>query len=103
LGVANDRFAVTACVLLRRGNAWLLGLRAAGVEYAPGSLGLIGGHVEADDAEASVLESTARREVLEECGIDLTGVALTYLESELFTTERGEPQVTSRRPPRPRR
>jgi 8-oxo-dGTP diphosphatase len=92
--VTSDRFAVTACVLLRRGDAWLLGLRAAGVAYAPGTLGLIGGHVEATDTEASVLEATARREVLEECGIDLTGVPLQYLESELFTTERGEPQVT---------
>ena len=92
--MASDRFAVTACVLLRRGDSWLLGLRAAGVAYAPGALGLIGGHVESADAEASVLEATARREVLEECGIDLTGVALRYLESELFTTERGEPQVT---------
>jgi 8-oxo-dGTP diphosphatase len=92
--VAIGRFAVTACVLLRRGDAWLLGLRAPGVAYAPGALGLIGGHVEAADAEAFVLEATARREVLEECGIDLAGVPLQYLESELFTTERGEPQVT---------
>jgi 8-oxo-dGTP diphosphatase len=92
--VTNYRFAVTACVLLRRGDGWLLGLRAAGVDYAPGTLGLIGGHVEAFDAQASVLEATARREVREECGIDLDGVPLHYLESELFTTERGEPQVT---------
>jgi 8-oxo-dGTP pyrophosphatase MutT (NUDIX family) len=92
--VATDRFAMTACVLLRRGDAWLLGLRAAGVSYAPGTLGLIGGHVESDDAEASVLEATGRREVLEESGIDLADVPLHYLESELFTTERGEPQVT---------
>ena len=31
--------------------------KSAGVEYAPGTLGLIGGHVDSHDAEASVLEA----------------------------------------------
>jgi ADP-ribose pyrophosphatase YjhB (NUDIX family) len=57
-------------------------------------LGLIGGHVEAVRPEPEVLEATARRELLEETGLDLTGVRLDYLESEFFLTNRGEPQVT---------
>lgn len=87
-------FAVTVCVLLHRDEAWLLGVRAPGVAYAPGRLGLIGGHVEADAPAADVLEQTARREVAEETGLDLTGVRLTYLESEFFVTDGGERQVT---------
>ena len=60
--------------------------RARG-ERTPGRLGLIGGHVEADAPAAGVLEETGRREVAEEVGLDLTGVPLTYLESEYFVTE----------------
>ena len=37
-----------------------------------------------------MLEETARRELLEETGLDLTGVPLTYLESEFFVTGGGE-------------
>ena len=48
----------------------------------------------ADAPAAGVLEETGRREVAEEVGLDLTGVPLTYLESEYFVTDRGEHQVT---------
>jgi 8-oxo-dGTP diphosphatase len=82
------------CVLVHRDGSWLLGVRALGVAYAPGRLGLIGGHVEADAPAAGVLETTGRREMAEEAGLDLTGVPLTYLESEYFVTEGGERQVT---------
>ena len=92
--MTGQRFAVTVCVLLRRGDQWLLSVRAPGVAYAPGSIGLIGGHVESPAPEPGVLESTARREFAEETGLDLVGVPLRYLESEYFLTEAGEPQVT---------
>ncbi len=91
---AGQRFAVTVCVLLRRGDRWLLSVRAPGVAYAAGSIGLIGGHVETDGPEPGVLESTALREVAEETGLDLSGVPLRYLESEYFLTGAGEPQIT---------
>jgi len=81
-------------VLVHRDETWLLGLRAPGLAYAPGRLGLIGGHVEADAPAARVLEETGRREVAEEVGLDLTEVPLTYVESEYFVTEGGERQVT---------
>ena len=77
-------------MLLRRGAEWLLNVRAAGVAYAPGTIGLIGGHLEPDDAN---LETTARRELEEETGVDLTGVPLRYLESELFDAN-GHPQIS---------
>ena len=92
--MAGPRYAVTVCVLLRRGDSWLLSVRAPGVAYAPGSIGLIGGHVESAAPEPGVLESTARRELTEETGLDLAGVPLRYLESEYFVTPAGEPQIT---------
>jgi 8-oxo-dGTP diphosphatase len=57
-------------------------------------IGMIGGHVEVIDPERNVLEATARREVAEEVGLDLSGVPLTYLESEFFITDSGERQIT---------
>ena len=90
----SSEFAVTVCVLLHRNGRWLLSIRAPGVAYAPGHLGLIGGHVETDAPTRDVLELTARREVAEETGLDLAAVPLTYLESEYFLTEQGERQVT---------
>lgn len=81
-------------MLVHRDGTWLLGVRAPGVAYAPGRLGLIGGHLETDAPATGVLEETGRREVAEEVGLDLTGVPLTYLESEYFVTDGGERQVT---------
>jgi NADH pyrophosphatase NudC (nudix superfamily) len=92
--VDSRRYAVTVCVLIRRGDTWLLVLRAPDVAYAPNMIGLIGGHVEVTEPEAGVLEATARREVAEEVGLDLSEVPLSYLESEFFTTPRGEQQIT---------
>jgi 8-oxo-dGTP diphosphatase len=92
--VARSEFAVTVCVLLHRNGRWLLSVRSPGVAYAPGRLGLVGGHVEVDSPTRDVLELTARREVAEETGVDLAGVPLSYLESEFFITEQGERQVT---------
>jgi 8-oxo-dGTP pyrophosphatase MutT (NUDIX family) len=85
---------VTACVLVRRGPRWLLSVRGAEVGYAAGRLGLIGGHVEDDDPAEDVLEATARRELIEETGVDLTGVPLRYLASELFSAGEDDLQVT---------
>jgi 8-oxo-dGTP pyrophosphatase MutT (NUDIX family) len=92
--VPAPEFAVTVCVLLHRNGRWLLSVRSPGVAYAPGRLGLVGGHVDVDSPTPAVLEVTARREVAEETGLDLAAVPLTYLESEFFVTGQGERQVT---------
>lgn len=76
-------------MLLARGDRWLLSVRGPDVDYAPGSVGLIGGHVEAVDEGLDVLEATARRELREEAGVDLSGVTLDYLESTLFADGTG--------------
>ena len=86
---------MTATVLLHRERRWLLTVRSPDVEDAAGQLGLVGGHVEhPTEGHPGVLESTARREAAEEVGLDLSDVALTYLESEFFTTDAGAGQVT---------
>ena len=87
-------YAVTVCVLIQRGDNWLLVVRAPTVEYAPNKIGMIGGHVEAINPVADILEMTARREVAEEVGLDLSAARLTYLESEFFVTDGGERQIT---------
>ena len=92
--VDSETYAVTVCVLIHRGNSFLLVVRSPGVAYAPNMIGMIGGHVEVIDPERNVLEATARREVAEEVGLDLSAVPLTYLESEFFIANGGERQIT---------
>jgi 8-oxo-dGTP diphosphatase len=92
--VDAEVYAVTVCVLIQRGDSWLFVVRAPGVAYAPNMIGMIGGHVDVTRPLADVLESTARREVTEEVGLDLSEVPLRYLESEFFITDRGERQLT---------
>jgi 8-oxo-dGTP diphosphatase len=87
-------YAVTVCVLIQRGDRWLLVVRAPVVGYAPNKIGMIGGHVDVTRPLADVLEATARREVAEEVGLDLSQVPLRYLESEFFITDAGERQIT---------
>lgn len=89
----RTRYEANVCVLLHRDGRWLLAERGAQVAYAPGQLGLIGGHVEPVTGP-DVFESTARREVLEEAGLDLTGVQLHYLSSELYLGEQSQPVLT---------
>ena len=57
-------------------------------------IGMIGGHVDVTAPVASALEVTAQREVAEEVGLDLSEMALRYLESEFFITDGGERQIT---------
>ncbi len=86
---------MTACVLLHRGGRWLFGVRADTVAYAPGQIGLIGGHLEADAVGPDALEVTARREAAEEAGLDLGGVRLDYLRSDLFDSGAEGLQLTA--------
>ena len=90
----SEVYAVTVCVLIQRGDRWLLVVRAPGVAYAANKIGMIGGHVDVTGPLPGVLEGTARREVAEEVGLDLSQVPLRYLESEFFITDGGERQIT---------
>ena len=88
------RFPVNVCAALNREGRWLLNVRAEDASYAPGTIGLIGGHVELSDGPERVLEFAIRREIAEETGIDLAATALLYLESEAYTGSDGELVLT---------
>jgi 8-oxo-dGTP diphosphatase len=92
--VDAEVYAVTVCVLIQHGDTWLLVVRSPDVAYGPNMIGMIGGHVDVTRPLADVLDATARREVTEEVGLDLSEVPLRYLESEFFITDRGERQIT---------
>jgi 8-oxo-dGTP diphosphatase len=82
-------YVVNVEVYLHRDDRWLLIRRGEQEEHAPGILGGPGGKVEQTGFLTDILEETARREVLEEVGVDLTGVAFSYVESTLFTADNG--------------
>jgi 8-oxo-dGTP diphosphatase len=88
------QFAVNVCVLLHRDGRWLLDVRAGDADYAPARLGLIGGHVEVTDGPDHAVENAARRELAEETGIDLSGIPLHYLDSELYEDQDSHPVLT---------
>lgn len=82
-------------VYLNRGERWLLIQRGEDEAHAPGILSGPGGKVEAGgpDPVVGILEQTAVREALEEVGIDLSGVALSYVESAYFSSDDGDPVI----------
>ncbi len=90
---SRTRYEANVCVLLRRSDRWLLTVRAPQVAYAPGMIGLVGGHVE-PVVGPDIFEATARREALEETGLDLTDVPLHYLSSELYRGAADQPVLT---------
>ncbi|MDG4537070.1 NUDIX domain-containing protein [Streptomyces sp. AV19] len=88
------KYAINVDVALHRGDKWLLIVRGLNEEHAAGRLSLVGGTVDTETpGGGDVLLDTARREVLEEIGIDLTGVDLAYAESVFFVTDTGSPVV----------
>lgn len=92
--IERARFPVSVCAVLHRNGRWLLNVRANDASYAPGAIGLIGGHVERNDGPERVFESTVQREVAEETGIDLTGIPLLYLDSEAYPDTDGDLVLT---------
>ncbi|MFI6512284.1 NUDIX hydrolase [Streptosporangium sp. NPDC050855] len=92
-GGGRPAFVVNVEVFLHRDDRWLLIRRGAREAHAPGVLAGVGGKVEIEGAGVDVLEETARREVMEEIGVDVTGVGLTYVESTFFVTDDGDPVI----------
>ncbi len=89
----RTRYEANVCVLLRRHGRWLLTVRGPHVAYAPGTIGMVGGHVE-PVVGSGVFEATARREALEETGLELRDVPLHYLTSELYLGPDEQPVLT---------
>jgi 8-oxo-dGTP pyrophosphatase MutT (NUDIX family) len=87
-------FVVNVEVYLRRGDRCLLIRRGEGMANAAGLLAGVGGKAEVGDGHRDdILEETARREVAEEIGVDLTGVPLSYVESVFFLAGSGRPVI----------
>ena len=67
-------------------------VRGYGVRNAPGVLAFPGGKVEIEDGPSDILETTVRREVLEETGITVSS-ELEYVRSKTFVLDDGTPVV----------
>ncbi len=92
--MADDRelFIVnTQCAVLQH-DCILMIVRGEGVKHAPGVLAFPGGKVEVEDGPADILETTVRREVLEETGITVSS-ELEYVRSVSFSMNDGTPVV----------
>ena len=92
--MADDRelFIVnTQCAVLR-GERILMIVRGEEVRQSPGVLAFPGGKVEVEDGPADILETTVRREVLEETGITVSS-ELEYVRSVAFSMNDGTPVV----------
>ncbi|MFA5523083.1 MAG: NUDIX hydrolase [Tissierellales bacterium] len=73
-------------------DKWLMIKRSEKEEYAPGIIAMIGGKVENEGEEYSILENTLRREVMEEVDIELSE-NITYIESIGFISKKWGPVV----------
>ena len=90
----DDRvmFVVNTQCAVVRGDHYLMIVRGQGVRHAPGVLAFPGGKVEIEDGPADILETTVRREVLEETGITVSS-ELEYVRSVSFSMNDGTPVV----------
>ena len=92
--MSDDRvmFVVNTQCAVIRGDRILMIIRGPGVRHAPGVLAFPGGKVEIEDCPTDILETTARREVLEETGITVSS-ELEYVRSVSFSMSDGTPVV----------
>lgn len=81
----------TQCAVLCD-ERFLMIVRGHGVSNRPGVLAFPGGKVELEDGPVDVLESAARREVLEETGVTVSS-DLQYVRSKTFDLKDGTPVV----------
>lgn len=75
-----------------RDDKWLMIKRSEKEEYAPGIIAMVGGKVENEREEYSILENTLRREALEEVGIELSE-DMKFVESIGFISKKWGPVV----------
>lgn len=81
-------YLVNVEVVVCDGSRYLMIVRSELEEHAPGALSFPGGKVEDAGFSEDILESTARREALEEAGVAVSDLA--YVESKSFVTDRGD-------------
>lgn len=82
-------YVVNVEAALVRDGEYLCIERADDEGHAAGLLAFPGGKVEQEPGAADTIEETARREVMEEVGVEVGGV--TYVRSRTFETDGGPP------------
>ena len=92
--MTDDRelFVVNTQCAVFRDERILMIVMGEEVRHAPGVLAFPGGKVEMEDGPADILETTVRREVLEETGITVSS-ELEYVRSVSFSMSDGTPVV----------
>ena len=88
----REMFVVNTQCAVMRDDRILMIVRGEDVRHAPGVLAFPGGKVEIEDGPADILETTVRREVLEETGITVSS-ELEYVRSASFSMNDGTPVV----------
>ena len=88
----REMFVVNTQCAVFRDERILMIVRGEDVRHAPGVLAFPGGKVEIEDGPADILETTVRREVLEETGITVSP-DLEYVRSASFSMNDGTPVV----------
>ena len=88
----REMFVVNTQCAVFRDERILMIVRGEDVRHAPGVLAFPGGKVEIEDGPADILETTVRREVLEETGITVSP-ELEYVRSVAFSMNDGTPVV----------
>ena len=81
-------FVINVEGAIERNGEYLMIVRGSNVGHAPGALSFPGGRVELTDGPQDALESTLRRELLEEVGVEISE-SMTYVESSLFDRDDG--------------
>ncbi|MCQ6559053.1 NUDIX hydrolase [Paenibacillus mendelii] len=85
-------FIVNVEVALYRERKWLIIERNDPDTHANGALAFVGGKVKLAHHDADILERTARREVMEEVGLEVSG-PFHYVHSTLSAMDSGEPVI----------
>lgn len=88
----REMFVVNTQCAVFRDDRILMIVRGEDVRHAPGVLAFPGGKVEVEDGPTDILETTVRREVLEETGITVSS-ELEYVRSASFSMNDGTPVV----------
>lgn len=84
----SPQYVVNVEAAVHRDGEFLLAERAAEEDHAAGALSLIGGKVETSDPTPEILERTVERELQEEVGVSVDGLA--YVTSTAFQSDTGE-------------
>ncbi|GAK00685.1 NUDIX hydrolase [Geomicrobium sp. JCM 19055] len=82
-------FIVNVEGAIRKNDKWLIIVRSHKEEHAGGQLSLVGGKVDLVGNSSDILETTVKREIVEEVGVNVKD-ELNYVHSTSFVTDKGE-------------